>query len=80
MEMEEEEGGGNGGRGRVMTSGAVEAVGEELQAGITALKERAPPLGAEAKTELRGLADAVVEKLESEDVEVQDVQRSLQVI
>ena len=62
---------------RLLASGAVETVGEELQAGIAALKDRAAPLGAAAKEELRGLADAVVEKLE--DVEVQDLQRALQV-
>ena len=62
---------------RLLASGAVETVGEELQAGIAALKDHAAPLGAAAKEELRGLADAVVEKLE--DVEVQDLQRALQV-
>ena len=45
---------------RLLESGAVDAVGEELQAGIAALREQAAPLGAEAQEELKGLADAVV--------------------
>ena len=53
------------------------AVGEELQAGVAALKERGAPLAAEAQEELKGLADAVVENLE--DVEVEDLQKALQV-
>ena len=62
---------------RLLESGAVQAMGEELQAGVAALKERGAPLAAEAQEELKGLADAVVENLE--DVEVEDLQKALQV-